>query len=282
MDEIILRNVVSFNCLVDNEAYEFFSDDYNFETVLRNFLLKDQNKIRNIKDFKLRTKLLMIKLFMRWVLNLVISREEGWNFEPWKEIPFTYNEYGKPLLPYKFQFNQTSSNYLISIVIDFHGNPIGIDLSHSRQAVSSTEFMEQFQGIFASSEIDQLMEIDDISRRYVVFNQFWTLKEAFTKLIGTGLNVDLSKFHFGLDKKYVEAEKEVNFNKIGEFKRSWKQSEVDFTALNHPSVSMIQNRPNCYSSIVINGELPVILSIISLSPEIPVNYSVNLLPFLSH
>ncbi|CAH6720727.1 hypothetical protein CLIB1444_04S06546 [[Candida] jaroonii] len=223
----------------------------------------------------------MIKLFMRWVLNLVISREEGLEFDPWKEIPFTYNEYGKPLLPYKFQFNQTSSNDLISIAIDFHGDPIGIDLSHSQQAVSSQGFMEQFQGIFGESEICQLMEIEDISQRYIVFNQFWTLKEAFTKLIGTGLNVDLSKFQFDLHKQHVEPGTEVNFQEIGEFTRLWKQSDVDYTDLNHPAVSQISKKPYCWSSIVINGQLPVILSVISLSADVPVNYTVNLLPFLA-
>ena len=84
------------------------------------------------------------------------------------KIEFDYNEFGKPILPYNFQFNISSSNDIIALIVEFPSSsslsssslssslsgdraydPIGIDLSHSIQnSISNTEYLEQFKPIF--------------------------------------------------------------------------------------------------------------------------------------
>ena len=86
----------------------------------------------------------------------------------------------------------------MAIAVQFDAaTAIGVDLSHEvQESISPVRFMEQFDGIFSPRERECLLSVADLQNRYIAFNQLWTLKEAFTKYVGCGLNVDLSTFSF--------------------------------------------------------------------------------------
>ncbi|CAI5755665.1 unnamed protein product [Candida verbasci] len=177
-----------------------------------------------------------------------------------EEVPFKYNTFGKPLLD-NIQFNSSSSNDIIAIVIAPSQSPIGIDLSHSRQdSISETDYLTQFAPIFTENEIAQ---IDS----YFKFNHFWTLKEAFTKLLGCGLNIDLASFEFivsdGFNEDVYNASVENNEIKWFDEIRINTDKLVD----NNVYQQLPSHDFYCYSSILqkrTRDELPVIVSIITL------------------
>ncbi|ODV80051.1 uncharacterized protein CANTADRAFT_5725 [Suhomyces tanzawaensis NRRL Y-17324] len=257
-------------------------DDFNFETVLR--LLdnpREQQKVLGIKDIPHRIKTMVNILFTRVVLNAII---EGNIDDPWKTIQFSHNKYGKPLLEangQKIQFNSSTSDKILSIAIEFSSinSPIGIDLSHSRQtSISDTEFMEQFLPMFHPREHRKLIECSP-ETRYFMFNHLWTLKEALTKLLGCGLNIDLSDVCFDVEgsmspDKY-NSKQEQSIEEFSVVERNWfRNVEVDIEGLvrqDNEFVSALNKIEfHTYSTVVRQAnfdELPVILSLVSQNSD---------------
>lgn len=260
------------------ELTNFLKDDFNFELCMRKLSLDEQLKVRNSKHNQ--HKELVSRLFTRTVLNYAIyhqrkKKNPEENFHQWAELHYEYNQYGKPRLQEQnelnFEYNSSGSNDIISIAIQYDSeSPIGIDLSHeSQDLISSTDFMEQFRGIFAPEEVKQLDEIEDIWQKYVKFNHFWTLKEAFTKFVGCGLNVDLSSFWFqlpGEKLKEKNAATTIPSQEVSRYDVDWLSGiEVDFLGLCEPFRSEIgEKKVYCCSGVLRKGQkLPVIISCIS-------------------
>ncbi|KAK6205073.1 uncharacterized protein RJT21DRAFT_12917 [Scheffersomyces amazonensis] len=199
-------NVLLFTTTLTPELVDFLSNDYNFELVLRLVNnLKEQLYISSIKDSHQRFKTLIQILFTRLILNYLTSDSK----HLWDKIRFTYNKYGKPSIENMsaFTFNSSSSNSIISIIVQFSNSdsPIGIDLSHAKQnGISPSNFIEEFRPIFGSNELKLLQSIEDSDSKYFTFNHIWTLKEAFTKLLGCGLNIDLSEFDYDIRSSLLE------------------------------------------------------------------------------
>lgn len=272
---LLFTTNTSVTALVD-----YLNDDFNFEMSLRLLNLKDQLAVKCQKNASRRYKQLISRLFAKLILNyiLYIYDSKG-EFQPWKDLEFSYNEFGKPYLAqqdlYQFQFNMSSSNDIIGIAVELNApGPIGIDLSHSRQAISPTNFLEEFKPIFDPIEIEQLLEIKDISYRYIIFNQLWTLKEAFTKFLGSGLNIDLSKFCFFLNKSMVDDNIISSYDNdsfISKFEVDWKRniglSVCKLSDEENPFLRQLSSRHfNCYSGVLTKStsdDLPVIVSIIN-------------------
>ncbi|WEJ95339.1 holo-[acyl-carrier-protein] synthase [Yamadazyma tenuis] len=199
----IEQGILLFVTYITPELYEWFQDDYNWETTLRLVPLRQQLELRNMADHSAKVKRLITRLFLTLTLNYVIHNHEN---DPWEPLIFSYNKYGKPSVPEaSISFNSSTSNHTICIVINNIGNmaPIGVDLSHEQQKIDKSTVLEDFKAIFHSSEITQLQGVPDTSLQYKMFNQFWTLKEAFTKYLGYGLNVDLGSFWFDLHNEQV-------------------------------------------------------------------------------
>lgn len=183
------------------ELKQHLQDDFNFELAIRLLSLREQNKVLSVKNQESKFRLLVASLLTRLVLNYFVHRIEGGEFSPLKEIQFSYSKLGKPTLvtPHgsQIQFSSSSSNEIVAIAIQLGtSTPLGLDLSHLRQKISASTIIEDFGPIFSLKEKQQLQLIQGERHRYIAFNQLWTLKEAFTKLIGTGLHVDLSGFSF--------------------------------------------------------------------------------------
>lgn len=282
-----------------DELINFLNDDFNFETTLRLLNLKDQLSVRSQKTDIGRFKLLISKLFSKLVLNYILYiYEANGEFEPWKDLDFTYNKFGKPYLiqqeKYQFQFSMSSSNDMLCIVVELNtSTPIGVDLSHSKQAISPTNFLEQFKPIFDPVEELQLSEIKDLNYRYTIFNQVWTLKEAFTKLLGSGLNIDLSKFYFDINKAMVNEKMGSNFkgtSMISKFGVDWREEiylNIDkLIEEKNPFLEQLSSTHfKCRSGTLLRvsgGFLPVIVSIINQNNKcVPQNFNINFNEILS-
>lgn len=289
--------------ITTTELVDYLNDDFYFETSLRLLNLKDQLTVRCQKNVDNRNKQLISRLFFKLVLNYIIYiYDANGEFQPWKDLNFSYNEFGKPYLMqqelYKFQFNSSSSNDILSIVVELNApGPIGIDLSHSRQAISSTNFLEEFKPIFDPTEIQQLLEIKDVSFRYIIFNQLWTLKEALTKLLGSGLNIDLSKFCFFLNESMIDDNTICSCDSdslVSKFEIDWKR-DIDvsvcklFDEKNRFLLELSSRDFNCYSGVLANStseKLPVIVSVINQhyygdDKSFSKNFNVNFFEVLS-
>ncbi|CUM62865.1 uncharacterized protein PRCAT00000424001 [Priceomyces carsonii] len=267
------------------DILNFLSDDYNFEVALRKLNLKDQLKVRNIKDERNKFRALVSRLFQKLVLNYLIFSHQvinkiGSQRSAWEELNFRYNDYGKPHFPeqdaLKIQFSFSSSNDVLCLLIELNTlDPIGIDLSHSEQAaISSLNFISQFRPIFGSAELQQLQDIQDEKYKYLLFNQIWTLKEAFVKYIGSGLNIDLSKFEFNLRDRLADKSAKPITNSDSFIKRydvEWKNDiEISVNGLIESNCRFLKTLDLmeifCMSSILRNSNgnnLPVIASIIT-------------------
>lgn len=266
-------NTYGFVSIINHpDLVTYLDDDFNFESTVRLLSFRDQLHIHSNKSKTAKQKLLITKLFTTLILNYFVQRNDNSDFNPWKQLNFTYNEFGKPFLEYPnahIHFNSSSSNDIISLVVSI-SDAVGIDLSHSRQdSISSLDFMNQFDDMFHPIEKVNLMQIDDINKRYIAFNQLWTLKESFTKYIGSGLNIDLKQI--GFDFKYHTNLKNPirmrGVNLIEELNIDW-QHDISITIEDNLRSSQLINlkKGNYYMKsgcLTFNDvELPVLISII--------------------
>ncbi|KAI3405898.2 GLY1 [Candida oxycetoniae] len=262
LDDIAESDVIVVTTKLSKDLIEFFEDDYNFETSLR--LLDDlklQTFIQSISS-KLKYKQLATQLFTRYVVNSLLKRPY------FEKINFGYSKHGKPFID-RFQFNTSSSNDIIAIAVSLH-LPIGIDLSHSEQNISSVNYLSQFEPIFHDSELSQV-------DTYFRFNHFWTLKESFTKLLGCGLNINLADFYFRVGNEFDESRgggiypySTMQSSVQTRYELSWfNEIEVNAEKLFNQENEFVQGFNNefyCYSSVLENGDqvrLPVIISIVT-------------------
>lgn len=249
--------------------YDWLVDDFNYELTVRHLLHEDQAKLSSIKDRRIKAKKLVTSLFVVAVLNYV--KHGKLLLDP---VTFTYNKYGKPSIE-GVSFNVSTSNDVIALAVDRTGGPIGIDLSHSSQRILRSSFLGDFKDIFHILELQQLESIKEESVRYAVFNQFWTLKEAFTKYTGSGLNMDLQLFYFRLG-GHVDGQKNTDFMQIkkrGDFRSPVVEYKVDW--IDHTVISQ-ENDLFCRSGTLIPGDPPVVISIVKLGPIVCKQYYVTI------
>lgn len=283
--------VLIFTTSTANETLSgFLSDDFNFEVCMRKLSLKEQRRVWNSRFS--RDKELVSRLFTKFVLNYVLYLQKNEPvFDPWAELHFEFNQYGKPTIRGQkelgFEYNTSSSNDLVCIVVQINSRgSVGVDLSHeSQDSVSPTDFMDQFLDIFSSAERTQIDQIGDISHRYVTFNHFWTLKEAFTKLVGCGLNVDLSSFEFELPTgKMVVRDSLVHSLDVAvtQYSIEWLSGiSVDYSNLEDRFKDDLGFRPVfCHSGVLRAGpKLPVLISCMNQEPDLverSVNYHISM------
>jgi 4'-phosphopantetheinyl transferase len=285
------EGIYLFTTHLTGDLFDYLKDDYNFETSLR--LVNDlsqQLKIQSIKNFELKCKKLILNLFTKLVLNYVESVLMKRDYDPWKNLNFTYNEYGKPQLVINgkpLQFNSSSSNCILSLVISRQEFPVGIDLSHSKQKISSINFLQEFKPIFNDYEYRYLSSIASASEKYLYFNLIWTLKEAFTKLLGCGLNIELSQFFFKIIDNIELIEPKYDQKMMSQFDVIWQKNiEINIDQLVEKKniwLNQLQNfNFHCQSGILKapNNDLPVIISIISqISPMIE-SFNINFVRIL--
>ena len=130
------------------------------------------------------------------LLKEVLQKEYGISEYP----VFEYNEHGKPLIighP-KIFFNLSHcKEAAICVVSD---QPVGVDVESIREYKDSL-------AEYTMNE-DELHQIKNSTHPAATFIRLWTMKEATTKLIGTGISNDMKTVIDTLKYKYTTVERQ--------------------------------------------------------------------------
>lgn len=255
----------------DSELVDYLKDDFNFEVTARKLNLKQQAHLQLIRSTDLKIKKLVTQLFTKYILNYFLGQ-----LDPWQDIQFECNQYGKPKLP-NLEFNQSSSNDLISMAVSLK-TPIGIDLSHNKQdSIDPNQILDQFYDIYHPIEMKILLQENDVNIRYTKFNQLWTLKEAFTKLIGSGLNIDLKRVGFAFEQnvKLQDCINDCEF--MNEYEVAWEKEIpiiIENDLLQH---ELVNDKPYyCLSGCLETTQPPILISLVHQNSNLQVkNYHLN-------
>ncbi len=129
----------------------------------------------------------IIKLLRSKLLDYAFVCEKG---KPYSEFFIEYNQYGKPLIKNNdFYFNISHTRgFIICAVSDF---PIGVDCELIRpfnKAITNK--------VMSEAERTELLSNSNIEE---LFFKYWTLKESYIKMIGTGLSYTLYKINFSFE-----------------------------------------------------------------------------------
>lgn len=276
---------------LDPELMILLADDFAFELCMRRLLLQEQLAVRNVK-FQ-RQRALALRLFTRAVTNLCIFlMSEASEFSPWTEVEYSFNEYGKPTVTagekLGFSVNSSSSNDVIAVAVNFNSvAAVGVDLSHEVQAgVEADSFMENNK-VFAEEERLQILQAHGNTKE-VLFNWLWTLKEAFTKFLGTGLNIDLSSFWFSpkqplyLKTVIPRFESDLSGFDLAAYDPLWQSAgNIDVERLNEDKLRHCRDVRANSAVLKTTDNLPVIISVVSALPVLPRCFHINLFKLLS-
>lgn len=118
----------------------------------------------------------------------LLIRSESCNFLgiPNGDIQFSFNKYGKPYLSDypEYYFSVSHSGHITAFACS--SSPIGIDAE--KVSAYDIGIAENF---FAKGEFNYFMESRN---KDMAFYDIWTKKEAYAKMLGTGLMIPLESF----------------------------------------------------------------------------------------
>lgn len=129
---------------------------------------------------------------IRYVLGKYMVRDllaRALHTQP-QQIEFAFNKYGKPTLvrdcSVTFNLAHAAEYVVCALAVE---RDIGVDIEAER---SDIDFMDLALPNFCASEIRNL-EASCGTRRLHLFYKYWTLKEAYLKAEGSGLNTGLTE-----------------------------------------------------------------------------------------
>lgn len=107
---------------------------------------------------------------------------------PWNELRIQREEQGKPFLPdySALQYNLSHSGEWI--ICGVGTQPLGIDVEQT------AKYSERLAKRFFHPEETADILAHPVSERPDIFAEYWTMKESFMKLCGTGFAMPLSSF----------------------------------------------------------------------------------------
>lgn len=147
------------------------------------------------------------RLYTGAFLQYVLSEETGL---PMEELYYEYNEWGKPELAQecleqmitpdneielqaakerdgRLYFNLShSGDYVVLAVSD---SPVGIDIEHKTKGYDSLA-----KRCFCEEEYKDILSAGDTDEQKHRFLEYWTMKEAYIKLVGEGMRIPLNSF----------------------------------------------------------------------------------------
>lgn len=128
----------------------------------------------------------------------VFLRETLSHYAPIEPADWTFqtNDYGKPAISNpgyeNLQFNLSHTQGLVAVAVT-QGKAVGVDVEQSTRNV---DLQSLSRHVFAPSEVDDVLSVDESAIQRKKFFTYWTLKEAYIKARGRGLSLPLKKFWF--------------------------------------------------------------------------------------
>ncbi|MDW2800463.1 4'-phosphopantetheinyl transferase superfamily protein [Clostridium boliviensis] len=149
------------------------------------------------------------------LLRYGLSKRSG-SALPETPLQFTYNSYGKPILPDypDIFFNISHSGDWVACAVS--DSEIGIDI----EQISLGMDLDIANHYFHEKEI-QLINSVTVPESYHYFFQFWTAKESYLKCIGKGLGEPLNNF-------YVSEKTIILENKITPYHINFYKTSVNY------------------------------------------------------
>ena len=151
----------------------------NYEALLSKISPERRERISQMKFPRKKTISLVTELLVRSEISKALGIDRG-------AIEFSYNEYGKPFLPGGgFFFSVSHSGEYIAFAGDTK-HPVGVDI----QTVGKADFRvaERF---FTKEEYSAICSSSAPERE---FYKIWSLKEAYVKMLGTGMATPFTSF----------------------------------------------------------------------------------------
>lgn len=217
-----------FQSINDNPIIHILRNDFKFETILRNLTLKQQLKIRNVKNELDR----YVKLINLLILKYIIMNYE--NCEDKNiEIDERRGAFGKPFLRnYEYQYNISDENSIVSIAIGFNPSfkktEIGLDLANPKDIESfqlsklENFYKHDFRQIFTDNEVEKLDTIFknlDYNQRLNTLSGLWALKESYCKYLGVGITAGMENYEF------IDIPELVNFDADNNFRHDFEKNQ---------------------------------------------------------
>ncbi|WP_029189591.1 4'-phosphopantetheinyl transferase family protein [Vibrio cyclitrophicus] len=170
-------------------------DDIDSVSYLKQRLTMDEiAKVDRYRMPSSQVQALYVRNYLRKVLSCYSDlRPEEWRFE--------YGEKGKPSLiaeqqhktRLNFNISHSQEHLLIAVCQTKRQSlQLGVDIEHARSSTNITAIMKHY---FSEFEINDLLELDEVSQRERFFD-LWALKESYIKATGKGLATSLKSFSF--------------------------------------------------------------------------------------
>lgn len=156
--------------------------------------------------------------------RFMLSEATGLSTDMWH---YTAGEFGKPALgaglsKWNLHYNIAHTHGLVACAIATH--EIGIDVERCDPTID----LGIARSYFAPEEIRILNSIAP-SQQHRVFFRFWSLKEAFIKATGEGLNRPLDSFSFALEPLGIAFHPERNDRQSSDDPAEWRFWELQPT-----------------------------------------------------
>lgn len=155
-------------------------DDFKYYAKYLQFIsCERKNKVNSLKFTHRKITSILAELLIRYNIcnSLNINNQD---------IKFIYNEYGKPSLKDYFNFDFSISHTDSAIVFISNNSPIGIDIETIKK--SNLKLAKRF---FTLHEYEYIKYSATPNED---FFKVWTMKEAYIKMLGTGLHTPLNSF----------------------------------------------------------------------------------------
>lgn len=168
--------------MIDFKSSLFAQEHFDY-SILSN------EEVMRAKNFKLdqhKVQFLTSHVYLRLILSRYLHCSP-------KTICYGVEEYGKPFLmgqneSYKIYFNMSHSEGAVLYAITLNAQ-IGADIELIKDNLDIYELLDN---VFTAHEKSLFKNIN-AEKKYKVFYNVWTRKEAYLKAIGTGLNFPLNK-----------------------------------------------------------------------------------------
>lgn len=181
----------SKSCIfVCNAEDGYLDDSFNFESSMRLIPLESQNLILRKRLPKLQRMALVNRLLQIYGCSKISGLKSG-------QLKFTRGQFGKPKLEGNGNIEFSMSNGEQSCVMVTQQTEVGIDIASTMDCERWDEgYLHTFQDVFTDEELAALKASS--SHRDELFTLYWSMKESYTKLIGTGLNTNIKAIDIGV------------------------------------------------------------------------------------